>query len=137
MNPRYFVTYKNLRSGQSDPIEVSFGRFFDQDAATRRAKEAYDVEGYGELISVRPETSSEARIYRVSRFFVRLFRIVFASLIALFVFAWLSDHSTIIGDIPFSNLTLNMVLSSLFKVAVGIGTACLCWYIAFSDGPDH
>lgn len=137
MSPRYFATYRNIKSGQLDPVEVCFGRFYDQESATRRAKEAYDVEGYGELISVRPETAAEARLYRISRFFIRTIRIAFASALALLAFAWLSGNSTGIGDVPFSSLTLNMILSSLFKAALGIGAACLCWFIAFGDGPDH
>ena len=137
MNPRYFATYKNLKSGQSEPIEVSFGRFYDSEAADYRAKEAYDVEGYGELISVRPETATEARMYRVSRFLIRAVRVACGAGLALFAFAWLHDSGGGIGDVPFSSLTLNMVLSSLFKIALYIGAACLCWYIAFGDGPDH
>ena len=137
MNPRYFATYRNLRSREADPIEVFFGRFYDYEAATHRAKEAYDVEGYGELISVRQETLLEARSYRISRFFIRTIRIVFASAFALFLFAWLTGSGTNIGDIPFSSITPNMMFSSVFRVVLGIGAACLCWFIAFGDGPDR
>ena len=137
MNPRYFAIYKNLKSGQSQPVEVSFGRFSDLDAAEYRAKEAYDVEGYGELISVRPETTTEAQMYRVSRFLIRAFRVACGVSLAFFAFAWLSDSGGGIGDVPFSSLTPNMVLSSLFKIALYIAAACLCWYIAFGDGPEH
>ena len=137
MNPRYFATYKDLKSGQSDPVEVSFGRFYDPEAAASRAKEAYDVEGFGELISVRPETPTEARMYSLSRIVIRASRVAFASALALFAFAWLSGGSTEIGDIPFANLTPNIVLSNLFNAALGIGAACLCWFIAFGDGPNH
>ncbi len=137
MNPRYFVTYRNLKSKQTEPVEVLLGRYYDPEEAQRRGGEAYDVEGYVELVSVRPETAIEARVHHVSRFFIRVLRIVCAGALALFAFSWLSGSGGTIGDVPFSSLTLNMLFSNLFKIALSIGAWWLCWFIAFGDGPER
>lgn len=137
MNARYFVTYRNLRARQSDPIEVCIGRFGDENAATRRAKEAYDVPEYGQLLSLRSETDTERRLYSVTRFVIRTLRIVVAAAVALFALAWLPEKSPGIGDVPFAQLTANMLFGSLVRVGMIIGAASLCWVLAFGDGPDE
>jgi hypothetical protein len=137
MNPRYFVKYKNLRDPQTDVQEVCIGRFCDEEAAEHRGKEAYNVDGYGKLISIRPETPWEAQVYRISRFLIRAFRIAIAVVIALTAYVWLSDTNSNIGDVPFAELTAKMVFGSLFHMSLIIGSALFCWFIAFGEGPDN
>jgi hypothetical protein len=135
MNRRYFVTYKHWNGSVTETATDALGRFYDLDAAERRARERYNEPGY-EILAVRPETDFEAAIYRVYRFFIRLVRIVCAVAIALFTYAWLSDSGPNLGDIPLGNFTLNMIFSALFHGVLFLGAVWLCWVIAFGEGPQ-
>ena len=136
MNPRYFVTYKNSETGQEHTPSDSLGRFHDSLTAERRARERYDGFGF-EVVSVRPETRYEAAEYKVTRFVVRSVRIAVALVIGFFAYAWLDNSGTSIGDTPLNSLTINMLLSGLFRIAAGIGAAWFCWTLAFGEGPQE
>ena len=137
MNPCYIVKFKDLKSPQGEIRRVRLGRFQNLQLAEQRAAEAYGVPGYGELVSVHAETPRELLAHRVWRFAVRSLRIVIAAVIALFAYSWLFGSGTSIGDVPLSQLTINMVGSRLVSGVLGVGAAALCWFIAFGRGPEY
>ena len=136
MNPRYLVKYRTIHGGEPEVREHAFGRFHDLESAENKAKASYDVEGYGEVISVRVESSTERRIYSFGRVIIRSIRVLIGALLAIAAYAWFSAHDPSIGDIPLGQLTLKVIVSSLFNIALVAGAAWLSWLIAFGDGPD-
>jgi hypothetical protein len=88
------------------------------------------------VLAVRPETDFEAARYKAFRFIVRCLRVIVAVAIALFAYVWLGDSNSKIGDIPFSDLTLSMIFSALFRGVLIMGSAWLSWVIAFGEGPQ-
>ncbi|GAB3345857.1 hypothetical protein [Marilutibacter aestuarii] len=134
-NRRYFVTYKRWNGSETETATSMIGRFRDQEFAERRARERYGAPG-SEILNIRPETDFEANCYKGLRFVVRALRISVAAVIALLAFAWLWDFDSDVGHIPLGELTLNMIFSRLFDVALLLGAGWLCWVIAFGDGPE-
>lgn len=67
-----------------------------------------------------------------------LFRAVFISSLGIGGHFWLDPQP--IGDVPFSQLTLNLVFSNLLALILSI--VCLCWFFSFpkekkkQEGPD-
>lgn len=132
---RYFVLYRNLRQEGAYRTETYLGRFRNSESAEESGRSKYDVEGYSEFILVRHESKTEAAIYFLTRFFIRSLRVASAAVIAIFIYSWLSGSSWI-GDVPFSSLTLNMVLSFIFKIVLAILSFYLSMWLIFGDGPD-
>jgi len=136
MNPRYFVQYRSIHGGEPELREHAFGRFSDLESAEAKAEESYNVPGYGEVLSVRVESSMERRLYAVGRVIVRSIRVFIGAALALIAWAWLSSHDSSIGDIPLGQLTLKAIVSSIFNVVLAVGAAWLSWIVAFGEGPD-
>jgi hypothetical protein len=134
MNRRYFVSYKHWNGSETETSSYTLGRFYDLDAAERRARERYGAPGY-EVLGVRPETDFEASRYKVYRFLMRSFRIACAAVIAFFAYLWLIDSGPTLGDVPLGEITLDMVFSAIFHVALVLAAVLLCWIVAFGDGP--
>lgn len=68
MRPRYFLKYEDLREATPTIKTVMVGRFSDVDRATEAAKEQYAINGSTKLISIRPETETEALQYPIIDF---------------------------------------------------------------------
>ncbi len=132
---RYFVLYRNLRQEGTYRTETYLGRFGNSESAEESGRSKYDVEGYSEFILVRHESKTEAVIYFLTRFFIRSLRVASASVIAIFIYSWLSGSSWI-GDVPFSSLTMNMVFSTIFKIVVAIWGFYLSMWLVFGEGPQ-
>lgn len=56
-----------------------------------------------------------------------LFRMIFISSLGIGGYLWLDPQP--IGDVPFSQLTLNQLFSNLFAFLLSVG--CFCWFINF------
>jgi hypothetical protein len=129
------VTYKHWNGSTTETSTHALGRFYDREFAEHRAQERYNSPGF-ELLTVRPETGFEAVRYKVIRFLIRSLRVVIAAAMAFFIYAWLGESNSKIGDIPLGDLTLSMIFSALFHGVLLMGGAWLCWVIAFGDGPQ-
>lgn len=58
-----------------------------------------------------------------------IFRLLFIVSIGLIGYLWIDPHS--IGDIPFSQLTLNHIIKNLFAGLVVVG--CFAWFFSFPE----
>lgn len=56
-----------------------------------------------------------------------LFRTLFISSIGIVAYLWLTPED--IGGVPFSELTLNMIINNLFFAFIALG--CLYWFFKF------
>ena len=63
-------------------------------------------------------------------------RIVVSLVVGFGAYVFIYDPNSRIGDIPFSSLTLNMILSGLFRTGLLIGVSFLSWQIAFGNAPE-
>ena len=136
MNPRYLATYKHYNGQTTELLTVSVGRFYNPEEAKVHARELLDKPG-NEITQIRQETSFEATKHKVVRFCIRSLRIIASAAIAIAAYLFLYEPDSSIGDVPFSSLTLNMILSGLFRTGLLIGAAFVCWYIAFGKGPKE
>jgi hypothetical protein len=134
MNPRYFVKYRRWDGTSTVTSTRVLGRFGDQESAESDAKKRFAVSG-SEIINVRHETRPEAAVHRILRFAIRALRITCAVVIALTAYAWMYEPRGNIGNVPLGSLTLNMLFSSIFHVALVVAAGWLCWVLAFGDGP--
>lgn len=62
-----------------------------------------------------------------------IFRTLFISCIGIAAYFWFDPQP--LGDIPFSQLTLNKIFSSLFGVVIPLG--CILWFFKFPDNKNH
>jgi hypothetical protein len=89
----------------------------------------HKIEGTGplgsELITI---------MLRILRWWGMLFRSCFISSIGLGAYLWFAPQP--IGDVPFSELTLNQVFGNLFAVIIASG--CIFWFFKFpiQEHPD-
>lgn len=68
-------------------------------------------------------TEHELFIYKVKRLWGMFFRVIFISSIMFISYCWLDAGP--IGDIPFSQLTLNLILKNLALISIILG--CMHW----------
>ena len=135
MNPRYLVTYKHYNGQTVGLLTVSIGRFHNQEHAEARARDLFERPG-NEITQIRRETGFEDAKHKVVRFCIRSMRIVVSLVVGFGAYVFIYDPNSRIGDIPFSSLTLNMILSGLLRTGLLIGVAFLCWQIAFGNAPE-
>ena len=133
---RFLATYRRWDGTTTQTCTSSLGRCYDEASAASAAKQRYGGDGY-ELLTVRQETAFEAARHKVLRFVVRSLRIAAGVVLAFFAYVWLSGATPDIGDVPLSQLTVNIILTRLFHVGLIIGSAALCWFIAFGDAPKE
>lgn len=67
--------------------------------------------------------------WAILRWWGMLFRTLFISFVGIVGYFWLDPQS--IGDVPFSELTLNQIFKNLFAVLIVIG--CFIWFFDFPN----
>ena len=72
----------------------------------------------------------------VGRIIIRSFRVLIGALIATGGYLFLADGIAKIGSIPFSQLTLSVLLVGASKAILLIALACLGIFVAFGEGPQ-
>lgn len=80
---------------------------------------------HSKLATLKTELSTV--MLKILRWWGMLFRAIFISSIGIGGYFWLDPQP--LGDVPFSQLTLNQVFSNLFALILAIG--CFCWFINF------
>ena len=139
MNTLYIVEYKDLSysgSGMNYRYSKILGRFSDDQTALNFLGHRFPSSLY-EVLKVRPANKFEATCHKAKRFIIRTLRIIFSSLIALPLFTWLVGRISSLGNIPFSEFTLNIFASTVFYLVTFVVSLCLCWFIAFGAAPEN
>lgn len=130
---RYFVITRSPFAREIQP-ERYLGYFKYREHAEYRARtKAGD---WGDPVSIRKETPREAAFYKAKRIWIRSLRVFFGVLIGLLTYAFLISGHNGMGDVPFSQMTLNLVLGNLIRVAFAMGLFWLSWVLAFGPGPQ-
>lgn len=76
-----------------------------------------------------PETRLEVFCWTLVRWWGVLFRALFISTVGIVGYFWFDPKS--IGDIPFSQLTLNHFFENIFGIGIAVG--CIWWFFNFPD----
>ncbi|MFX1725013.1 hypothetical protein [Stenotrophomonas sp. AS1] len=129
---RYFIITRSEFTKELLP-ERYLGRFHLRQHAEYRAKAK--APDWGEMVSIRQESPREAFTYRSARVLVRTLRVTAGVLLGLLVYGFLLHGGTGVGDTPFSQLTLNVLIGAVFKGAFAVALIWLSWVIAFGSGP--
>lgn len=127
----YVVRYKQ----GLDTHKVRLGKFFDVSDADRAANRNYQTP-QTEILEVRPQTAFENKLHATERFLIRSARILSAVAIGFVGYALLSQYSGI-GDVPFSQLTVNALIASVFRFCLMVGGFFACWSLAFGEPPER
>lgn len=80
---------------------------------------------HSKLATLKTELS--VIMLKILRWWGMLFRAVLIFSIGIGGYLWLDPQP--LGDVPFSQLTLNKVFSNIFALFLGIG--CFCWFVKF------
>lgn len=80
---------------------------------------------HSKLATLKTELSTV--MLKILRWWGMLFRALFISSIGIIPYLWLDPQP--IGDVPFSQLTLNQVFSNLFALLIALG--CIVWFFKF------
>lgn len=80
---------------------------------------------HSKLATLKAELSTI--MLKILRWWGMLFRAILIFSIGIGGYFWLDPQP--LGDVPFSQLTLNKVFSNIFALLLGIG--CFCWFVKF------
>lgn len=130
---RYFIITRSPFTKELQP-ERYLGRFIREEHAQYRANTKSG--DWGECVRLRMETPVEAALHWWKRAIIRSLRILTGVVLGLLTYAFLIADHTGIGDIPFSELTLSMVVGTVFRVGFALGLFWLSWIIAFGPSPQ-
>lgn len=75
-------------------------------------------------------------INKLKRLVIRSIRVSLGFLLAIVTYIVSREINVGIGDLPVSQITINMITESIFKGVIMISLFLLSWKIAFGDAPN-